>query len=85
MSTVNLTVGTRILSKHGECDEGIMSNDDTNTLVERSTGTNAIGTIFRLDHRKETTIYHVEFKPSEVWVCLEAEELSDGSKYAILP
>lgn len=76
--------GTRILSIEGECDEGVMSCDDTNTLVERKTGPNAIGTVTRIDERKSGTIYHVEFSPSEVWVCLEHEELTDRTKYVIM-
>ena len=81
---MNITKGTRILSLAGECDEGIMSNDPTDTPVERATGPNAIGTVTRVDARKSGTVYHVEFQPSEVWVCLEPEELADPAKYQVL-
>lgn len=81
---MNITKGTRILSIEGECDEGVMSNDQTNTPVERSTGPNAIGIVTRVDQRKSGNIYHVEFSPSEVWVCLEPDELANPAKYRIL-
>jgi hypothetical protein len=80
----HLPVGTRIVSIQGECDEGVMSSDDTNTPVERSTGPNAVGTIFRVDARKTCLIYHVEFQPSEVWVALQPDELADPAKYTVL-
>jgi hypothetical protein len=81
---MTITKGTRVLSIQGECDEGVMSGDPTDTPVERRTGPGAVGTITRVDERKSGTVYHVEFSPSEVWVCLEPEELADPTQYQIL-
>lgn len=80
----NLTIGSRIVSREGEQDEGIMSTDPTDTVIERRTGPNAMGTVTRIDQHGTTAIVHVEFLPSEVWVCLEPDELADPSKYTLL-
>lgn len=80
----NLTAGTRIISHEGEMDCGVMSDDETHTERERHTGPNAEGLIFLVENWNCGRVYHVKFHPSEVWVVIEQDELSDATKYTIL-
>jgi hypothetical protein len=77
-----LPVGTQIRVRGGGCDEGIMSWDDTDTMIEREAPPGSICIVTSAGRPNPSTgdrgwVYDVEFIPSEVWNVLDEADFRE--------
>lgn len=71
-----LPIGTLIMVNIESFDEGIMSWDDTDTLIERRAPAGSMAVVWNIEEGEGGPIYDVEFVPSEVWNRLDPQDFS---------